>query len=172
MFTGHQHTFERLLLRCSWSPDGKRVAAGSADRIVYVWDAASCELAYALPGHKGSVNEVVFHPKVRACSTQHAALPAARGATCRAQRRLQRTSPRAARSTACSTQRRAQPVAASSAQPYAAAASAIHLKLQTQLSLPSAYPHYRRSRSWAAPAATAPSTWGRSRQSKAPAAAQ
>jgi len=66
VFTGHQHTFERLLLRCSWSPDGKRVAAGSADRIVYVWEADSLQLAYALPGHKGSVNEVVFHPKVRA----------------------------------------------------------------------------------------------------------
>lgn len=65
MFTGHQHTFERLLLRCCWSPDGKRVAAGSADRIVYIWDVQSLQLAYALPGHKGSVNEVAFHPKVR-----------------------------------------------------------------------------------------------------------
>ena len=66
IFTGHQHTFERTLLRCAWSPDGKRVTAGSADRIVYIWDAATLQLAYALPGHKGSVNEVVFHPEVRA----------------------------------------------------------------------------------------------------------
>jgi WD40 repeat protein len=65
VFTGHQHTFERLLLRCCWSPDGKRVAAGSADRIAYIWDADTCQLAYALPGHKGSVNDVAFHPKVR-----------------------------------------------------------------------------------------------------------
>jgi WD40 repeat protein len=63
VFTGHQHTFERLLLRCCWSPDGKRVAAGSADRVVYIWDAETCQLAYALPGHKGSVNDVAFHPK-------------------------------------------------------------------------------------------------------------
>ncbi|GBF87484.1 U5 small nuclear ribonucleoprotein 40 kDa [Raphidocelis subcapitata] len=65
VFTGHQHTFERLLLRCCWSPDGKRVAAGSADRVVYVWGADSAQLAYALPGHKGSVNDVDFHPKAR-----------------------------------------------------------------------------------------------------------
>jgi WD40 repeat protein len=143
---GHQHSFEQNLLRCDWSPDGNRVAAGSADRIVYIWDAgegrlagcslvpafcflccalllwgevssassaqtrtketvpsminpamcchlaevvcclpahvspvlcavlccaATCEVQYALPGHKGSVNEVVFHPKepiVGSCS--------------------------------------------------------------------------------------------------------
>lgn len=68
---GHQHSFEQNLLRCDWSPDGNRVAAGSADRIVYVWDAVTCEVLYALPGHKGSVNEVVFHPKepiVGSCS--------------------------------------------------------------------------------------------------------
>lgn len=31
----------------------------------------TCEVQYALPGHKGSVNEVVFHPKepiVGSCS--------------------------------------------------------------------------------------------------------
>jgi len=30
---------------------------------VYVWDVASRNLMYCLPGHKGSVNEVDFHPK-------------------------------------------------------------------------------------------------------------
>lgn len=68
---GHQHSFEQGLLRCDWSPDGSRVAAGSADRVVYVWDPVSGEVQYALPGHKGSVNEVVFHPKepiVGSCS--------------------------------------------------------------------------------------------------------
>jgi Prp8 binding protein len=62
VFTGHTHGFERHLLRCDWSADGARVAAGSADRMVYIWDAATGAAQYALPGHKGSVNEVVFHP--------------------------------------------------------------------------------------------------------------
>ena len=41
------------------------MAAGSGDRNVYIWDASSRALMYKLPGHSGSVNEVVFHPKVR-----------------------------------------------------------------------------------------------------------
>jgi Prp8 binding protein len=63
VFTGHQHGFEKNLLRCDWSPDGSMVAAGSSDRMTYLWDALTGEVKYALPGHKGSVNEVVFHPK-------------------------------------------------------------------------------------------------------------
>lgn len=31
---GHMHSFEKLLLRCSWSPDGTKVTCGSADRMV------------------------------------------------------------------------------------------------------------------------------------------
>lgn len=30
---------------------------------MYIWDATSGGLQYRLPGHNGSVNEVVFHPK-------------------------------------------------------------------------------------------------------------
>ncbi|KAK9830919.1 hypothetical protein WJX81_004972 [Elliptochloris bilobata] len=62
VFTGHQHNFEQNLLKCDWSPDGSRVTAGSADRMVYIWDAASRALLYQLPGHSGSVNETTFHP--------------------------------------------------------------------------------------------------------------
>jgi Prp8 binding protein len=51
------------LLRCSWSPDGTKVSAGSADRFVYIWDTTSRRIIYKLPGHNGSVNDVVFHPK-------------------------------------------------------------------------------------------------------------
>ena len=51
------------LLRCGWSSDGRRVGAGSSDRHVHIWDTTSRALLYKLPGHKGAVNEVSFHPK-------------------------------------------------------------------------------------------------------------
>lgn len=59
---GNQHNFEKNLLRCSWSSDGSKVAAGSADRFVYIWDTTSRRILYKLPGHNGSVNEIDFHP--------------------------------------------------------------------------------------------------------------
>lgn len=63
LLLGAQHNFEKNLLRCCWSPDGRKVAAGSADRYVYVWDAVMGNLLYKLPGHQGSINDVDFHPK-------------------------------------------------------------------------------------------------------------
>eukprot|EP00803_Ostreobium_quekettii_P009593 evm.model.scf_279.1 EVM.evm.TU.scf_279.1 scf_279:83-3694(+) len=63
IFTGHHHNYEKNLLHCDWSPDGARVTAGSADRMVCIWDASTRAMLYKLPGHKGSVNDVVFHPK-------------------------------------------------------------------------------------------------------------
>ena len=62
VFSGHQHGFEKNLLRCSWSPDGKLVSGGSSDGMVHVWNVATGELTYSLPGHDGTVNEVAFHP--------------------------------------------------------------------------------------------------------------
>jgi len=62
VFQGLQHNYEKTLLRCSWSPDGSKVSAGSADRFVYIWDTATRRILYKLPGHRGSVNEVDFHP--------------------------------------------------------------------------------------------------------------
>lgn len=38
------------------------MTAGSADRNVYIWEVHDKHIAYKLPGHNGSVNEVVFHP--------------------------------------------------------------------------------------------------------------
>lgn len=32
-------------------------------RFVYIWDTTSRRIVYKLPGHAGSVNEVVFHPE-------------------------------------------------------------------------------------------------------------
>ncbi|XP_074593874.1 U5 small nuclear ribonucleoprotein 40 kDa protein-like [Brevipalpus obovatus] len=72
VFQGHQHNFEKNLLRCSWSPDGTKISAGSADRHVYIWDTHYRHILYKLPGHNGSVNEVVFHPNepiVLSCSS-------------------------------------------------------------------------------------------------------
>lgn len=69
---GHQHNFEKNLLKCSWSPDGSKVTAGSSDRMVYIWDTTSRRILYKLPGHTGSVNECVFHPNepiVGSCSS-------------------------------------------------------------------------------------------------------
>eukprot|EP01113_Clastostelium_recurvatum_P025253 TRINITY_DN3039_c0_g1_i1.p1 TRINITY_DN3039_c0_g1~~TRINITY_DN3039_c0_g1_i1.p1 ORF type:complete len:377 (-),score=81.57 TRINITY_DN3039_c0_g1_i1:13-1104(-) len=63
VFTGCHHGVERSLLRCAWSKDGERVAAGSSDQFVHVWDTTSRRLLYKLPGHAGSVNDVDFHPK-------------------------------------------------------------------------------------------------------------
>ncbi|XP_032900883.1 U5 small nuclear ribonucleoprotein 40 kDa protein [Amblyraja radiata] len=63
IFQGNVHNFEKNLLRCSWSTDGSKIAAGSADRFVYVWDTTSRRILYKLPGHAGSVNEVAFHPE-------------------------------------------------------------------------------------------------------------
>lgn len=34
-----------------------QVAAGSGDRMVYIWNAHTRNLMYKLPGHSGSVNE-------------------------------------------------------------------------------------------------------------------
>lgn len=62
IFNGHQHNFEKNLLRCAWSPDGSRISAGSSDRFVYIWDTTSRRILYKLPGHNGSVNDVDFHP--------------------------------------------------------------------------------------------------------------
>lgn len=62
IFSGHQHNFEKNLLRCAWSPDGTKITAGSSDRFVYIWDTTSRRIIYKLPGHNGSVNDVKFHP--------------------------------------------------------------------------------------------------------------
>ena len=62
VLSGHQHTVEKHLLKCGWSADGRRVTAGSGDRMACVWDVHAQALEYRLPGHTGSVNECTFHP--------------------------------------------------------------------------------------------------------------
>ncbi|KAG6811937.1 hypothetical protein H0H92_005166 [Tricholoma furcatifolium] len=57
--------FENTLLRGAWSREdgGQRVAVGGADRTVTIWEVESGKILYKLPGHKGTVTAVDFHPK-------------------------------------------------------------------------------------------------------------
>ncbi|KAG6884674.1 hypothetical protein C0992_005931 [Termitomyces sp. T32_za158] len=57
--------FENTLLKGAWSRDdgGRRVAVGGADRTVTIWEVESGKILYKLPGHKGTVTAVDFHPK-------------------------------------------------------------------------------------------------------------
>ncbi|KAF8651096.1 hypothetical protein AX16_004896 [Volvariella volvacea WC 439] len=57
--------FENTLLRGAWSREdgGQRVAVGGADRMVCIWEVDSGKILYKLPGHKGTVTAVDFHPK-------------------------------------------------------------------------------------------------------------
>uniref|UniRef100_A0A6G1SI69 U5 small nuclear ribonucleoprotein n=1 Tax=Aceria tosichella TaxID=561515 RepID=A0A6G1SI69_9ACAR len=69
---GHHHNFEKNLLRCAWSPNQRLISAGSSDGLVHIWGYNSCDTLYQLPGHRSSVNEVVFSPKeplVLSCSS-------------------------------------------------------------------------------------------------------
>ncbi len=59
---GHSHNFEKNLLRVAWSPDSQLISAGSGDKFLYIWEFESSKIAYKLPGHTGSINDVDFHP--------------------------------------------------------------------------------------------------------------
>ncbi|WVR09291.1 hypothetical protein IAU60_006356 [Kwoniella sp. DSM 27419] len=63
--TGAPAGFEQTLIRVSWSKhdNGARIAAGGGDRTVTVWDVDTGKVAYKLPGHKGTVTGVDFHPR-------------------------------------------------------------------------------------------------------------
>ena len=62
VYEGAPAGLEKNLIRASWSPKGDKIAAGSGDRSVVVWDVDSKKLLYKLPGHKGTVNDVRFRP--------------------------------------------------------------------------------------------------------------
>ena len=62
VLTGHTHNAEKRLLRASWSPDGEMVTCGTADGVVRIWDEPTGEVLYSLPGHRGGVQDVRFHP--------------------------------------------------------------------------------------------------------------
>jgi Prp8 binding protein len=56
------YILSKNLLRSAWSPDGRYLSAGSADKYLYIWDFEDGKIAYKLPGHLGSINDVAFHP--------------------------------------------------------------------------------------------------------------
>ncbi|KAI8967920.1 hypothetical protein BDF20DRAFT_897849 [Mycotypha africana] len=63
IFEGAPHGFEKNLIKPCWSTDGSQIACGSADRTVVIWKVDSRKILYKLPGHKGCVNDVDWHPK-------------------------------------------------------------------------------------------------------------
>ena len=60
-FQGVSHNFEKNLLRVCWSADDSLISAGSADRLVYIWNFNTGNLEKRFGGHNGSVNETSFN---------------------------------------------------------------------------------------------------------------
>lgn len=62
-FEGAEKGREPNLFRASWDREGKKIVAGGGDEYnsITVWDVATGQSA-KMTGHKGSVNDVRFHP--------------------------------------------------------------------------------------------------------------
>jgi WD40 repeat protein len=61
-FDGAPTGQERNLLKASWDSKGEKIAAGSGDQSVAIWESRTGKLLNKLPGHRGAVNDVRFHP--------------------------------------------------------------------------------------------------------------
>jgi WD40 repeat protein len=61
-FDGAPTGQERNLLKASWDSNGEKIAAGSGDQSVAIWESRTGKLLNKLPGHRGAVNDVRFHP--------------------------------------------------------------------------------------------------------------
>lgn len=62
-----KHCFSRyadtcMVFKVFCCQHGVNVLCFTSSRFVYVWDAMTQQLIYKLPGHRGSVNDVDFHP--------------------------------------------------------------------------------------------------------------
>jgi len=57
-YTGHLSPVTTV----AWSPDGKRIASGSGDQTVQVWDATSGDHLFIYRGHTTNINAVAWSP--------------------------------------------------------------------------------------------------------------
>ncbi len=57
-YKGHAKEVEAV----AWSPDGKRIASGSADTTVQVWDASDGSHVFTYHGHSSTVTSVAWSP--------------------------------------------------------------------------------------------------------------
>ncbi|KAJ1666893.1 hypothetical protein EV178_001807, partial [Coemansia sp. RSA 1646] len=63
VFAGTPHGFEKNLIRPAFDRDESMAASGSVDRTLTIWNMRTGEIKYKLPGHKGCVTQVDFHPQ-------------------------------------------------------------------------------------------------------------
>ncbi|KAF2268305.1 WD repeat-containing protein [Lojkania enalia] len=62
-FDGAPTGEENNLIKASWDSKGEKIAAGSGDQSVAIWDSRTGKLLNKLPGHRGTVNDVRFSPR-------------------------------------------------------------------------------------------------------------
>lgn len=62
-YDGASAGMEKNLYKASWDVTGDRIAAGGGDSYCTIWETRSAKLLNKLPGHRGAVNDVRFHPQ-------------------------------------------------------------------------------------------------------------
>jgi serine/threonine protein kinase len=69
-YPGHSTHEYKLVQAVAWSPDGRRIASGSGDETVQVWDATNGEHAYIYRGYSDTVGAVAWSPDGRRIAWQ------------------------------------------------------------------------------------------------------